>query len=396
MNASASLASAEPSEVGLSPQRLALVRQVLQSAVDTGMLPGAVWMVSRRGRLACFEAIGEQDPVTHAPMRPDSIFRVYSMTKPIVSLVTMMLAEEGRLQISDPISKYLPMFASPQVAVEHAGRVELVPAQREIMIHDLLRHTSGLTYEFLGESAVQKMYVASNIASIERSNAQLIEELASLPLMYQPGTVWHYSRSTDVLGRLLEVVTGSSLGELLTERVLGPLQMNDTAFHVPEGKHERIAQPFGTDPESGVKVELIDARTRPAMEMGGGGLMSTAPDYARFLALLAGKGKFGALRLISRKTLELMTADHLGGLPITTDLLSPGHGFGLGFAVRTDAGLAPGPGTIGTYHWSGIGGTSFWVDPAEELSAMLLSQAPYQRIHFRQLFRNMIYATIDD
>ncbi len=396
MTTSASLPSAEPSEVGLSPQRLARVRQVLHSAIASGMLPGAVWMVARRGRLVCLEAIGEQDPESHAQMRQDSIFRVYSMTKPIVSIVTMMLAEEGRLQISDPISKYLPMFASPRVAVERAGGVDLVPAQREIMIHDLLRHTSGLTYEFLGETAVQKMYVASNVATLNRSNAELIEELAKLPLMYQPGTVWHYSRSTDVLGRLLEVVTGSSLGGLLTERVLGPLQMNDTAFHVPESKHARIAQPFGTDPESGVKVQLIDARTRPAQEMGGGGLMSTAPDYARFLALLAGQGKFGGVRLIGRKTLELMTADHLGGLPITTDLLSPGHGFGLGFAVRTDAGLAPVPGTIGTYHWSGIGGTSFWVDPAEELSAMLLTQAPYQRIHFRNLFRNMSYATIDD
>ena len=396
MNTSASLPSAEPSEVGLSQQRLARVRQVLQSEIDAGMLPGAVWMVARRGRQVAFETIGEQDPVTHAPMRPDSIFRVYSMTKPIVSIVTMMLAEEGRLQISDPISKYLPVFASPRVAVERAGGVDLVPAQREIMIHDLLRHTSGLTYEFLGESAVQKMYVESNVATLERSNAELIEELAKLPLMYQPGTVWHYSRSTDVLGRLLEVVTGSSLGELLTERVLGPLQMNDTAFHVPESKHERIAQPFGTDPESGVEVQLIDARTRPAMEMGGGGLMSTAPDYARFMALLAGRGEFGGVRLISRKTHEFMTADHLGGRPVTTDVLSPGYGFGLGFGVRTTVGLAAEPGSLGTYHWSGIGGTLFWIDPAEELSAMLLTQAPYQRIHFRHLFRNMIYATIDD
>ncbi len=396
MKTETSLPAVDPSEVGLSPQRLARVRRVLQESIDAGMLPGAVWMVSRRGRLACFEALGEQDPVSHAPMRPDSIFRVYSMTKPIVSLVTMMLAEEGRLQISDPISKYLPMFASPKVAVERAGGIDLVPAQRPIMIHDLLRHTSGLTYEFLGESAVQKMYAERNIATLNRSNAELIEELAKLPLMYQPGAAWHYSRSTDVLGRLLEVVTGKPLGELLNDRVLAPLQMHDTAFHVPAGKHERIAQPFATDPESGVKVELIDARKPPVLEMGGGGLMSTAPDYARFLALLAGGGSFGGVRLISRKTLELMTADHLGTIPITTDLISPGHGFGLGFAVRTDAGLAPGPGTIGTYHWSGIGGTSFWVDPAEELSAMLLTQAPYQRIHFRHLFRNMIYATIDD
>ncbi len=394
--APAAPAVADPATVGLSAERLLRLRETLEADVRTHRVPGAVWMIVRRGQLVCREAIGEQDPEAHTPMRADSIFRIYSMTKPIVSVTAMMLMEEGRLHIADPIRKYLPEFADMRVAIERDGGVDFVSAQREITIQDLLRHTSGLTYQFLGESAVQKMYAAHEIGSLERDSAQFSAAIAALPLMHQPGTVWHYGHSTDVLGRLLEVISGQSLGELLAQRVLDPLGMVDTAFHVPARKHDRIAQPFATDPDSGAEVRLVDARHAPRLEMGGGGLLSTAPDYARFLAMLAGGGEFAGQRLIGRKALEYMTADHLGAMPVSTDLLPPGHGFGMGFAVRTHTGMAPLMGSIGTFHWGGIAGTSFWIDPAEQMSAVLLTQAPYQRHYLRVLFRNMVYAAIED
>ncbi|MDB5871729.1 MAG: class beta-lactamase-related serine hydrolase [Ramlibacter sp.] len=374
---------------------LAQLRGVLQSHIDEQRIPGAIAVVALGGHVEFFEALGRQDPQGWAAMKDDAIFRIYSMTKPIVSLVALMLAEEGRVQMGDPVSKYLPEFAGQQVAVEEGGAVRLQPVRRAATVQDLLRHTAGLTYEFLGQSAVQREYEAADITDRSRTNAQFCKVLAALPLAHQPGSCWQYSRATDVLGALLEVVSGRPLGELLQQRVFGPLGMKDTAFAVAQDQWHRIAEPFAKDPDTGEPVIMMDARETPRFESGGGGLLSTAADYIRFLQFMRNRGTLDGTRLVSRKTIEWMTADHLGGIPVNGDLLLPGYGFGLGFSVRLHGGQAPQPGSPGQYYWSGIGGTSFLVDPAEDLFAMLLTQAPNQRIYFRNLFRHLVYAAVD-
>lgn len=379
----------------LDAKSLRRLRSVLQSHVDRGRIPGAIAVVALGGHVECFEAVGSLDPQAGTPMAADAIFRIYSMTKPMVSLAALMLAEEGRLQLTDPVADFLPEFGSQQVAVEEGAGVRLVPACRPATVHDLLRHTAGLTYEFLGDSAVQRQYRDARLADRSRSNAEFCKVLAALPLAHQPGACWEYSRATDVLGAVLEVVTGQSLAMLLRERLFEPLGMKDTAFSVPAGQWHRIAQPLARDPDTGEAVTLLDVRKVPAFESGGGGLVSTADDYVRFLRLLRNQGRFEGMRLVSRKTVEWMTADHLGAIPVRHDLLPPGHGFGLGVAVRTAAGLAAQPGSVGQYFWSGIGGTYFLVDPAEDLFALLLLQAPNQRIHYRNLFRHLVYAAVD-
>lgn len=371
------------------------LRSVLQSDVDRGRIPGAVVVVALGGHVECFETVGCLDAQAGTPMRADAIFRIYSMTKPLVSLAALMLAEEGRLQLTEPVAAFLPEFGAQQVAVEEAAGVRLVPACRPATVHDLLRHTAGLTYEFLGDSALQRQYRDARLADRSRSNAEFCKVLAALPLAHHPGACWEYSRATDVLGGVLEVVTGQSLAALLRERLFEPLGMKDTAFAVPADQWHRIAQPLERDPDTGEAVRLLDARTAPAFESGGGGLVSTADDYVRFLRLLRNQGRFEGTRLASRKTIEWMTADHLGAIPVRHDLLPPGHGFGLGVAVRAAAGLAAQPGSVGQYFWSGIGGTYFVVDPAEDLFALLLLQAPNQRIHYRNLFRHLLYAAVD-
>jgi CubicO group peptidase (beta-lactamase class C family) len=379
----------------LNPRGLAKLRGVLRSHIDRGRIPGAIAVVALGGHVEMFESLGQQDPQAGTAMKDDAIFRIYSMSKPIVSLATLMLAEEGGLQLVDPVAKYLPEFARQQVAVEENGTVRLRPAQRTATVHDLLRHTSGLTYEFLGSNAVQRQYNAAHITDRSRSNAEFCKVLAALPLQDEPGTCWQYSRATDVLGAVLEVASGQNLGALLAERIFDPLGMKDTAFATPKDQWHRLAEPFAKDPDSGAAIEMMDAREVPAFESGGGGLMSTAADYIRFLQLMRNRGSLAGTRLVSRKTIEWMTSDHLGSIPARGDLLLPGYGFGLGFAVRTHMGLAPQPGSPGQYFWSGIGGTSFLVDPAEDLFAMLLTQAPNQRIFFRNLFRHLVYAALD-
>ena len=384
------LDTAHPADIGLNPQRTQQVVNVLQDSVDRQHIPGAVVMVARQGRIGLFEAIGQQDPATGTPMRTDSIFRIYSMTKPLVSVAIMMLVERGRLLISDPVSRWLPEYNNQPVL----GNAGLVPAWQTPTVQDLLRHTAGLTYEFLGDSPVQREYAKVNIASRGRSNDEFSKTLAGIPLQFQPRSCWAYSRATDVLGRLVEVISGQTLGQFLQHEIFDPLGMVDTGFAVPPAQQHRIVEPFGHDPDGGVPMKLFNPREVPAMESGGGGLMSTAMDYARFLQCLRNGGELDGHRLLSRHTLAFMTADHLGDIPIDGTLLPPGHGFGLGFAVRRAAGESPVPGSVGTYHWSGIGGTSFFVDPAQDLYAMLLTQAPNQRDHYRQLLRNLVYAAL--
>ena len=384
------LSHAQAADVGLCPQRLQGLMDALRREVDSDRLPGAVAMVARRGQIALLEAVGQQDPATGAPMRTDSIFRIYSMTKPVVSVAVMMLVERGLLLLSDPVSRWLPEYAHQQVATAQG----LVPVRNPATVQDLLRHTAGLTYEFLGTSPVQQQYGQANIASRGRSNAEFSQTLAALPLQFQPGSVWAYSRATDVLGRLVEVVSGQPLGDFLQAEIFGPLGMVDTGFAVPTEQQHRIAEPFAHDPDGGEPMKVIEPREVPAMESGGGGLMSTAMDYARFLQCLRNRGELQGVRLLGPHTVDFMTADHLGGLPADGTLLPPGHGFGLGFAVRTHLGLSPVPGSVGLYYWGGIAGTTFFVDPALDMHAMLLIQAPNQRDYYRPLFRNLVYAAL--
>jgi CubicO group peptidase (beta-lactamase class C family) len=329
-------------------------------------------------------------------MPKDAVFRIYSMTKPIVSVAAMILAEEGRLLLADPVAKYIPAFAAPKVAVCSGGGLNVVAAEREMTIHDLLRHTSGIGYAFTGTTELHRLYEEAQLYDRSRSNAEAAEKLATLPLFHQPGTHFEYGHSTDVLGRIIEIISGQSLRAFLQGRILGPLAMRDTDFFSPPPLHNRLAQPFPFDPESGAAVALFDPRQVPTYESGGGGLVSTARDYARFCQMLLDGGRLGEVRLLSRKTVAYMTADHLGAIPRTSVLLEPGHGFGLGFSVRLETGLAARPLSRGSFLWGGIAGTTFWIDPSERLFAMLLIQAPGQRDYYRSLFRTLVYAAFDD
>jgi len=384
------LPHAQPAEVGLCPERTQRLMDVLRREVASGRLPGAVAVIARQGKIALFDAVGQQDPGTGSVMKTDSIFRIYSMTKPVVSVAVMMLVERGQLLLSDAVSRWLPEYANQQVATDHG----LEPVQREATVQDLLRHTAGLTYEFLGASSVQQQYAQMNIASRDRTNDAFSKTLAAMPLQFQPGSVWAYSRATDVLGRLVEVVSGHNLGAFLKQEIFDPLGMVDTGFVVPPEHHHRIAEPFAHDPDGGVPMAVIEPREVPAMDSGGGGLMSTAMDYTRFLQCLRNRGELDGVRLLGAHTLDFMTADHLGDIPADGTLLPPGHGFGLGFAVRTHLGLSPLPGSVGLYYWGGIAGTTFFVDPALDMYAMLLIQAPNQRDYYRPLFRNLVYAAL--
>src|SRR6202012_4309394 len=359
---SSPLPEAKPEDIGLSTAGLARLGRGMRGEVERGRVPGAVALVARRGRMAYFEAFGERDPASAAPMQSDTIFRIYSMTKPIVSVAAMMLWEEGRFLLSDPISKYLPELGALKVAVARGGEIDQVDAERAITVQDLLRHTSGLTYEFRGNGPVHKMYMAARIYSRDQTNAEQVAALSKLPLLNQPGTKWEYSRSTDVLGRLVEVLSGVSLGEYLQEHILKPLGMIDTAFYVPSASLGRLAEGFAKDPDTGSGVQLVNVKDAPKFESGGGGLVSTTADYARFLQMLLNRGKLDGVRYLSRKTIELMTSDHLGPITGAPDLLLPGYGFGLGFAIRLQPGISHVPGSVGQYFWGGLAGTTFWVD----------------------------------
>jgi CubicO group peptidase (beta-lactamase class C family) len=381
--------------------RKARLLAVLQSEIDSKRLPGAVVMLSRHGKVELFESLGQQNPEDSSPMARDSIFRIYSMTKPIVSVATMMLMEQGKLLLSDPVSKYLPEYAKQLVAAEEGGQVSYVPA-KPATVQDLLRHTAGLTYEFLGNSAAQKAYRTSKVGMgmSNVTNAEFSKLLAAQPLQYQPASMWEYSRATDVLGVLIEAISGQTLGSYLNEHIFKPLKMFETSFNVPTDKHHRIAEPFKKDPDGGIQLKLSNLREETLFESGGGGLASTAHDYARFLQFMLNKGELDGVRLLSSHTIDYMTADHLGNIPTSpacsVTLLPAGHGFGLGFAVRKETGISTVPGSAGVYYWGGIAGTTFFVDPKLDMFAMLLIQAPNQRDYYRPLFRNLVYAALEE
>lgn len=391
--------TARPADVGLCPERTHHIVQALQRDVDRGHLPGAHVLLARHGRVVLDATVGRLDPARDQALPPDAIYRIYSMTKPIVSVAALRLVEQGRLLLSDPVGHHIPGFMNPQVAVpdpQAPDGVRQVPADRPATVHDLLRHTAGLTYEFTGDGPVNRLYSRAGLGSRQQTNAELCERLATLPLAHQPGTTWDYSRATDVMGRVIEVVTGQPLGQHLQQTILQPLGMRDTAFFVPPAQHHRIAEAFAHDPDGGTPMPMHDPREVPRLEMGGGGLMSTAHDYARFLQCLLNGGELEGVRIVSPHTVAFMTADHLGSAIRHTQnpLLPPGHGFGLGVAVRTAAGEATVHGSVGTWHWSGIGGTHFFVDPALKLFAIFMAQCPNQRMHYRLKMRGLVYGAV--
>jgi len=389
------LPEAKPETLGLSHSRLQAMSDAFKREIDKGTVPGVTVLVARRGQVGWFEALGKQAPAGPA-MALDSIFRIFSMTKPIVSVGIMALVEDGHLLLGDPVAKFIPEFADQKVGVVSGGRLDLVPPKRPMTVQDLLRHTSGLTYEHQGDGPVHKLYQESRVRSRKITNAEHAALVASFALVCHPGDEFNYSRSTDILGRIIEVISGKSLGTFLTERVLAPLQMTETGFSTSEANAGRLAQPFEADPWTGDKVALFNMLEQPIMESGGGGLVSTTMDYARFALMLRNGGTLDGVRIIGRKTLELMASDHLGPDVVTNGtLLSPGHGFGLGFAVRREAGIAPFPGSVGQYFWSGIAGTFFWIDPKEDLFTVFMTQGPGQRDFTRTLVRDLVYAAVD-
>ena len=401
--------AATPEEVGLSSARLARLSARMQQGVANGELPGAVLLIGRHGKIAYQETFGLRDPQAGAPMMPDAIFRIASMSKPITSLAIMILAEEGRLSIADPASKYLPEFANLKVGIVKPGAdgkpsVATEAPRNPMTVQDLLRHTSGLTYGLPGANPIKQAYVDAKIGDRNDTNATLITKLSKLPLVYQPGTTWEYSYSTDVLGRIVEVVSGQSLDRFVAERITGPLKMRDTGYSAPMSASARGARPHAEGPKKVVPNIPVVTDDLP-FKSGGGGMVSTAADYARFCQFMLNGGELDGVRLVSRKTIELMTANHLPpGTPIGSDMyrfeaLAPsadmGQGFGLGYAVRTDTGRNPLPGTAGDYFWGGAYGTYFWIDPKENMYVVLMMQSPQARLPYRYLLRQMIYQAVE-
>lgn len=403
--AAAGLPTARPEEVGFSSARLERIGQALRADVERERIAGAVVMVARKGRLAYVESVGYRDRAAGVRMTPDAIFRIASMTKPIVSVAAMSLHEEGRLLVSDPVSKYFPSFAKLQVSAESGegapggGAAAGVPPQRPMTIQDLLRHTSGLTYGNRGTSRVHQMYPqSSNLASQQLTGEEFIERLSRVLLLSHPGTRWEYSLSTDVLGRVVEVVSGKPLAEFLDERIHRPLKMPDTTFLVGADKRERVAQALPKHPDTGADVTLPDPTVPRKFDCGGGCLVSTAGDYLRFAQMLLNRGTLDGARVLGRKTVEYMTSDHLGPAVSRGSSYGAGAGYtwGLGFAVRQADGIAGSNGSTGDYFWPGAFGTSFWVDPKEEIVVVYMMQAGAgMGGRYRDLLRGLVLQAIE-
>ena len=411
------LPKAAPEAVGMSGQRLGRIGELFKREVDQGNLPGVVLLVARRGQLVYSDAIGFQDKDTGKPMAMDSIFRIYSMTKPIVSVAAMMLVEDGKIELTDPVSKFLPAMKGLQVSVPQPDPVfakmgyAIVPAEREMTVQDLLRHTAGLAYGEITQNApVKDAYAKAGLykAGIDYdardlSPAEEVERISKAPLAHQPGTVWEYSLASDMLGRVVEAAAGQRLADFLSARLFRPLGMNDSGFWVPQDKLGRLAHPLPADRLSGKANKLIDVSAAPNNDSGGAGGVSTASDYIRFAQMLANGGQLDGARILSRTTVALMTSDHLGtriNAPVTPGELllgTPGYTFGLGFAVRQGPGVAGVPGSAGEFMWAGYAGTYFWVDPKEQLVGVYMTQAPSPvRAYYRKLFKQLVYAAILD
>ena len=401
--------AANPESVGFSSQRLQRVTDTFNADVRDGQIAGAVVLIMRDGKVAYLEKFGYRDRVARTPMQTDSIFRVASMTKPVTIVAALMLAEEGRLQLMDPASRYLPQLRQLQVGVERTdanGERSLVlePAKREITVQDLMRHTSGMTYGPFGDSLVQRAYRAANTMDPQQTNAEMLDKLARLPLAYQPGSTFEYGMSTDVVGRIVEVVSGMDLSRFVAQRIARPLGMNRTAFLLEPEQVPDLALP---QPSPGAVVPAYDAAHPPKWFSGGGGLLSTAEDYARFCQMLLNGGELDGIRLLSRKSVELMTSNHLPPgigygpfayeLGLTAPLPQYGQGYGLGVGVREEAGHSPVPGSVGDFFWGGATGPYFWVDPQQKLVAVMMLQESdsQKRIRYRSVLRNLVYQALN-
>jgi CubicO group peptidase (beta-lactamase class C family) len=402
-----------PATVGLSSHRLANIRTVMSQLVASKKIPGAIGLIARHGKVAYREAWGQADMETGISMRMDAIHRIYSMSKPITSVALMMLYEEGKFQLSDPVAKFLPEFAKMTVGVEEkdpqtgALVFKTVPAKRRITVHNLLRHTAGMTYGVFGDTAVDQAYRKAGILS-ELDLASFIADLARLPLQFEPGTRWHYSVAVDVQGRLIEVLSGKSFDQFLQERIFTPLKMVDTGFYVPANKKQRLTILYTPNKAGGIEPMPVGSTREEnlakypnvapsylevqGMLSGGGGLVSTTYDYLRFCQMLLNKGTYEGTRLLSRKTVELMTSDNLGIIPG----MQAGIGFGLGFAVSKAPGEAGLMGSKGEYTWGGAAGTKFWIDPQEDLIGIFMIQIMPNSVDYGALFRTLAYQAIDD
>lgn len=408
------LPTATPEQVGMSSQKLARISEVLKKEVADGSFRGAVVMVARKGKLVYRDALGMQTPTTK--MSEDSIFRIYSMSKPLVSVAAMMLVEDGTIQLTDPVGKFLSGFDKLQVSVASkdasgATSYRLVPLERQMTVQDLLRHSAGLAYGEITQNAPVKEgleraglyrkdmdYEARNMTPAEQ-----IERMAQVPLAFQPGTIWHYSLASDMLGRVVERASGMRLADFLEARLFKPIKMGDSAFWVPKEKTARLAESLEKDRFAGRPFPLIDVSAPPKNDSGGAGAVSTAGDYLRFCQMLMNGGTLDGARVLSRTTVKLMTSDHLGNFiqqtPQPGELLlgTKGYTFGLGFAVRNNDGVAGVPGSEGEFMWAGYAGTYFWVDPKEQVTAVLMTQAASpQRAYFRKLVKQLVYQAITD
>ena len=394
------LTPAEPSSVGLSASRLQHIGDAMRREVAAHQIPGAVVGVMRSGKLAFLEAFGDRDPLTHETLKTDALFSIASMTKVMTSTAIMMLVEEGRVLLTDPVAKYLAPLAGLKVA-DPNGTIR-APKQLPTL-QDLLRHTSGLTYRDRGTTAAHALYPGSSIVAAEAMTKDaVIAALAKAPLLFDPGSSWEYGFSTDVLGFVVEAVTGKRLGEYLQARLWGPLGMSDTSFALPATKRARYAAALATDPLTGSANAVIHHATDKSQiwDSGGGGCVSSATDYLRFAEMLRLGGKFGTADILGRGTVALMTADHLPTSfnNLIADKMDPaaaGYGFGLGVAVRRQNGIAAMAGSAGDFYWSGVYGTYFWVDPREQLSVVFMAAAPGMiRLRYRQMLRNLVYQAL--
>ena len=395
-----SLGRTDPDKAGFFPQRLARITAYFNNEVATGKIPGAIVLIQRRGHPAYYQAFGVRNPATKAPMTPDTIFTLFSMTKPITSVAALMLVEQGKLALDDEVGQYIKGFYTIKVGAEKPGpdgkpELDLVTPNRPIQIHDLLRQSAGIPYASLAYGVVKKPYEDADLMSGKFTNAEVADKIAALPLISQPGEYWTYGHATDVLGRVIEVVSGKSLYEFEKENLLGPLGMTNTSFFVTDpAKQALLADPFQT------KYDKLDRDPREVTkwESGGGGMVSSIADYARFVQMLLNGGELNGTRILARKTVDLMTSNHIGegtGIkPWVYYFPGAGFGFGLGVAVRTDAGVRHWPGSVGEYEWSGGSGTYFLADPKEDMFAILMIQSPSQRGRIQSAFRSLVYGAM--
>jgi CubicO group peptidase (beta-lactamase class C family) len=400
----ADLPRAKPEEVGMSGERLARIGEVLKADIEAGRIPGAVIAIARHGRLVALDAYGWRDKAAGVAMTTDTIFNIASMTKPMTTVGALMLYEQGRLLIGDPLSKYFPKFSDMRVAARDASgepTAETTPANRAIMIQDLMRHTSGIIYGGRGNTLVHKMYPAgSGDAAREYDGAAFVDKLASLPLLYQPATVWDYGFGLDLLGLTIEQISGETLGQYLKANLFTPLGMNDTGFSISVDQAARYAKPLPTDPDTGKPQSRSVELTQPLkFECGGGCAASTASDYLRFAMMLMNEGRSGEARLLGPRTVAYMLSDQLGpnikNLIGNADPTRADYGFGLGLAVRTTPGIVKMMGSVGQFSWPGASGTDWWVDPKEELAVVYMSAAPGPlRWHYRQTINALVYQAI--